>query len=395
MAGGGIYVFQSVRSSAKPKQMKAISVLVTGDFCPHYRIETLSAAGNAAAVFNDYLPLLKQCDLNITDIECPLTESKERIPKTGPYQWAAPHTVELLPKAGFHVAAMANNHIMDCGAQGALQTIAACKRLGIATVGIGTSDAEKRLPFSTVIREKKIAVLNFAESEFIITPDGAVKANPIDLPNNFRDIAAAKAAHDFVLVLLHGGNEFYHLPSPRMKDTCRFYVEAGADAVLCYHTHCFTGYEIFQDKPIFYGLGNFVYDWPGRSNGSWNHGYTVQLLLGYTIEFIIHPHTQGNEQPGVRLMTASERPVFFDRLNHLNNIIADDVQLAAAFNTYCSGVQRMYEAYIEPNFGKTIASLRARGWFPKFMKGRKKLLLLNIIRCEAHRDVLLKVLSNR
>jgi poly-gamma-glutamate synthesis protein (capsule biosynthesis protein) len=53
----------------------------------------------------------------------------------------------------------------------------------------------------------------------------------------------------------------------------------------------------------------------------------------------------------------------------------------------------MYDSYIEPYFGKTIASLRARGFFPKLMKKRKKLMLLNIARCEAHREVLLNLLS--
>ena len=373
--------------------MEEINILFTGDFCPHNRIEQLSEQGNYKAIFNDFINVFWDNDLNITDVECPLTTSKKRIPKTGPYQFAAPHTIGILKFANINLAAMANNHIMDCDAEGAVDTISVCRQAGIATVGIGSSAAEKRKPFSTIIKGKKIAIINFAENEFIAAPGGEMAANSLHLVNNYYDITAAKKEHDFVLLLVHGGNEFYHLPSPRVKETYRFFIDIGADAVISNHTHCFSGYEIYNGKPIFYSLGNFIYDWPERINTDWNIGFVVKLRISNTINFEIIPLKQNNEVPGVFHLNTPEKKLFDEKLLQLSNVISDDTKLAEAFDAYCSSKKRLYEAFIEPNFGSTIASLRARGFFPKLMKKRKRLLLLNLARCEAHRDVLLNLLS--
>jgi poly-gamma-glutamate synthesis protein (capsule biosynthesis protein) len=373
--------------------METIKILFTGDFCPHNRIEQLSKEGNYALIFNDFLREFEGNDLNITDVECPLTSSTNRIPKTGPYQFAAPHTINVLKYAHIGVAAMANNHIMDCDAAGALDTINGCNTAGIATVGIGSSAAERRKPFSTTIKGKTIALFNFTENEFIMAPGGEMGANSLHLVNNYYDITAAKKTHDVVLLLVHGGNEFYHLPSPRLKETYHFFIDIGADAVISNHTHCFSGYEVYNGKPIFYSLGNFIYDWPGKVNADWNKGFVVRLKITHTIDFDIIPLKQNNEAPGVFHLNEAEQKGFAERLAQLNAIIGDDEKLAAAFNDYCATVKRMYESFIEPNFGSTIASLRARGFFPKLMKKKKRLLLLNITRCEAHRDVLLNLLQ--
>ena len=375
--------------------MEEINILFTGDFCPHNRIEALSKDKNYAAIFNDFIDVFKGNDLNVTDVECPLTESKKRIPKTGPHQFAAPHTIDILKYAGIGLAAMANNHIMDCDAEGAIDTINLCKQAGIATVGIGNSAAERRKTFSIIIKGKKIAIINFAENEFITAPGGEMAANPLHLVNNYHDITAAKKEHDFVLLFLHGGNEFYHLPSPRVKETFRFFIDIGADAVISNHNHCFSGYEIYNGKPIFYSLGNFIYDWPQRIHTDWNIGFVVRFKITETINFDLIPLKQNNELPGVFHLNDIEKKLFDEKILYLSNIINDDTKLAEAFDLYCSSKNRMYEAFIEPNFGNTIASLRARGLFPKLMNKRKRLLLLNLARCEAHRDVLLNLLSKQ
>ena len=135
--------------------MEPIIILFTGDFCPHNRIEALSKQADYAAVFNDFIDVFQNNDLNVTDIECPLTESKKRIPKTGPHQFAAPHTIGILKHANIGLATMANNHIMDCDAEGAIDTLNVCREEGIDTVGIGRTTTERRKPFSTVIKGKK------------------------------------------------------------------------------------------------------------------------------------------------------------------------------------------------------------------------------------------------
>jgi len=366
----------------------AIKIVFTGDLCPHERIEKLVSEGQYDKIFNDFIEVFRNNDLNVVDLECPLTESTTGRPKTGPHQKADPQTARLLSHAGIGLACMANNHIMDYGSPGAVETMKLLKTAGIETVGIGRNNSEARNAFSLDIKGRRIAILNFADNEFLTAPGSNFQCNPIHPVHNYEDITNAKRDHDFVLLNMHGGNEFYHLPSPRIKELYRHYVNIGADAVISQHTHTISGYEVYEGKPIFYGLGNFIYDWPGKINSSWNRGFAVRLNITENVDFEIIPFEQCNEKPGVFKLDEAGRQVFQDRIQELNAIIANDELLEREFINYGEKVLPMYDAFIEPYFGKTITSLRKRGLLPRLMGRRKRLLLLNITRCESHKEVL-------
>lgn len=372
---------------------KTIKILLTGDFCPINRIENLALRHEFSDIFNDFSNVLNGNDLNITDLECPLTLSNTARPKTGPHQKAHPDCINILKHAGIHLAAMANNHIMDYGSEGALDTMELCAKNGINTIGIGKTREEAARPYSTIIQNKKIAVLNYADNEFLTTPDRALTCNPIDAVQCFYDIRIAKQNHDYVIVIMHAGNEFYELPAPRTKKLYRSVIDMGADAIISHHTHAFSGYEVYNSKPIFYGLGNFIYDWPGKAYTRWNKGYVVKLQLMDKIDYEIIPLKQCNDKPGVFHLNEKEKKSFYIEIDRLNQIIADDQQLEAEFQKYCQSVYPMYDAFIEPYFGKYLTALRKRGLFPKLMNRKKRLFLLNLARCESHRDVLIRMLK--
>ncbi len=370
-----------------------IRILITGDFCPHNRIEDLALKSDYKAVFNDFIDVFRGNDLNITDLECPLTLLKKGRRKTGPYQKANPVCIELLKFADIRLAALANNHIMDYGSAGAKETIELCHQNSIGIVGAGEDEAASRKPFISSIKGKQIAFINIADQEFLTSPDGMFQANPIDPVSTFNDIADAREKCDYIIIITHGGNEFYHLPSPRVKLLYRFFIDAGADAVISHHTHCFSGYELYKGKPIFYGLGNFIYDWPGRINTDWNKGYVVRLLISDKLLFKIIPLKQNNEIPGVFHLSDQEEQEFSQTMELRNEIIADDLKLEQAFQQHIKNVSAMYDAFVEPYFGRIYNALRQRGFLPNMLSRKKRLLLLNLLRCEAHREVLLRMLK--
>jgi hypothetical protein len=370
-----------------------VKILITGDFCPINRMEHLARESNFDPVFNDFAGEFRGNDLNVVDLECPLTLSESARLKTGPHQKAHPETVHLLKHLGIHVATLANNHIMDYGSEGFRDTMERCTEQGIRTVGAGSTAQEAEEPLSLRVRDRKVALVNMADNEFLTTPDGAFRCNPIDPVRSFRTVAQTRKDHDFVVVIVHGGNEFYELPSPRIKQLYRSLVEMGADAVVAHHTHAFSGYETYLSKPIFYGLGNFLYDWPGKRDQGWNRGYVVRLSLGDRVGFDVIPLKQNNEAPGIFHLDQGETDLFQKEINRLNGIIADDVQLEEKFLEYCRSVFPMYDAFLEPYFGKYITALRKRGLFPKLITRRKRLLYLNLVRCESHREVLLRLLK--
>ena len=75
-------------------------------------------------------------------------------------------------------------------------------------------------------------------------PENNIGANPIDIIDNAAQIKKAKKECDFVIVIAHGGHEYYNLPSPRMQKLYRFFAENGADIVIGHHTHCVSGHAI-------------------------------------------------------------------------------------------------------------------------------------------------------
>ena len=92
----------------------------------------------------------------------------------------------------------------------------------------------------------KIAILNFCENEWSIAEDDSPGANPMDIIDNTNHIREAKASHDKVIVIVHGGHEYYNLPSPRMQKQYRFYADQDADIVVGHNTHCISGSEMYK-----------------------------------------------------------------------------------------------------------------------------------------------------
>jgi len=371
-----------------------IKLLFTGDFCPHQRIEQLAIKENYNAVFNEFAKEFEGNDFNVVDLECPLTSIRTKLKKTGPHQVADPKTINLLKEIKVDLVAMANNHILDYGEKAMLDTVKLCRDNGIETIGVGSNLQEAKQPFIQELNGIKVGFLNFTENEWTIATNTSAGANPLDLIEVHNTIQNLKKIVDKIVVIAHGGNEFYHLPSPRIKRTYRFFIDAGANAVVSHHTHCFSGYEVYKESPIFYGLGNFMYDWPNKENDNWNFGFAVRLYIDDQIEFEIIPFKQNNgEEIGVHYLNKSEAETFNKRIKELNSIISDDEKLEIEFDKLCKEKTDIYSLYFEPYSGKILSSLRIRKLLPDLFSKRKRMLQLNIVRCESHRDILLKMLE--
>jgi poly-gamma-glutamate synthesis protein (capsule biosynthesis protein) len=100
-------------------------------------------------------------------------------------------------------------------------------------------------------------------------------------------------------------------------------------------------------------------------------GFVVRLRISDKFEFDIIPLNQNNKVPSLSHLNALEKIDFKKRLDLLSKINCDDEKIVAAFDSYCISVKEMYDAFFEPNFGKSENSLRVRGLFPKLMNKRK------------------------
>ena len=374
---------------------KKIKVLIGGDVCPIGLNLPYFKRGDIQRIFNDLVFEFDNADLSIVNLECPLVDEESPIFKIGPVIRAESACINGLKEAKIDVVNLANNHIMDHGAKGLNNTLSVCASAGIAIVGAGKNIKEARRMLIRQIGRIKIGILGVAEHEFSIATHNRCGANPLDLADYVRNLRDKRNNFDYLIVLLHGGNEYYPLPNPRLKDTCHFLVEMGANAVIVQHTHCAGSYEEYQSSHIVYGQGNLIFDLPNRDRVFYE-GFLVKLSISedLTSTMSIIPYTQSLLHPGARGMKKKEEQIFLNNIKARSSAIKDDNFVRAQWLQFCD--KNKY-AYLNRVFGHNfiLKKLIARGLFLKFLLQRKSLMRLqNTISCEAHREVLETILDN-
>src|SRR5690554_2201329 len=116
---------------------KSSSIIITGDIYPSGACEAPLVQGEAGQVFHDLLPHLQGADFVLGNLETPLTKLNNPITKDGANLKANPKTLNGLKKAGFRAFGLANNHILDHGDKGLMETMESLKREEIDFFGAG------------------------------------------------------------------------------------------------------------------------------------------------------------------------------------------------------------------------------------------------------------------
>jgi len=377
--------------------VKDLKILFVGDYCPIGRNKNFIEKNKYSDVFGDFKLLTSQADFCIANMEAPLTKSNTVIEKTGPNIKVPTSFLKPLKEIGFDAVTLANNHIMDYGEDGLKSTINVCEREGIRFVGAGENIIKARQPLLLNLNDRKIAIINIAENEFCAAETDQYGANPLNVITNHYDIQKAKKENDYVIVISHGGREHYQLPSPNLRERYRFFIDSGADAVIGHHTHCFSGFEYYNEKPIFYSLGNFIFDYKEKyQKGLWTQGYGLMLKIeDKNIDFDLIPFNQGRKiKSKLEFLSKKERIIFDAKIVELNSIIANDELFKIAWINYIKTQKKSYKSNLFIQ-NKYIRALISRGFLPAFFFHSKKhkTLLLNMLRCESHREIMIEVLK--
>ena len=362
-------------------------LLIAGDFCPVGRVAGLFGKVDYPSVLSGVAGVIGDADYSIVNLECPVAGT-EPVPKVGPSLQCGEEALKALKYAGFSCVTLANNHINDFGPEGVVGTISMLDEYSIDHVGAGKDITEASRVFFKTIGEETVAIVNCCEREFSIAGPDSPGACPLDPVLRFQDIRKAREEADHLVVILHGGYERCPFPSPRMVNYCRFFIDAGADAVICHHQHCASGYEIYSGKPIFYGLGNFCFDSDGKEECAWNEGLMVELSLnskGEESSFRLIPFTQCAIEPSVKLMEEAEAQAFKEKLASINDVLADPEALRKAYEAFLDRHAATYARVFAPN-GKIARFLSGIGLLKPFLSQRKRLLLKDYIDCESHRE---------
>jgi poly-gamma-glutamate synthesis protein (capsule biosynthesis protein) len=184
-----------------------------------------------------------------------------------------------LVNAGFDVLSTANNHAFDQGREGIEYTLDYLDSQNI--VAVGTRKRNDQTGFGRLV-ERKGVVVGFLAYSYAAFNDGGTNQDPQvatwhDWEGVLEEIGRLKEKAEILFVSIHAGGEYRRQPERRKKEFARAAIDAGADAVLGHHPHWVQPVEIYRGKPIFYSLGNFVFD----------QGHTWETSQGLMVEFRI------------------------------------------------------------------------------------------------------------
>ena len=341
--------------------------------------------------FAEVKRVVASCDHAMVNLESPVTNSNQPILKKGPCLKNNQSAFNIIDYCGFDIVTLANNHLRDFGGKGVTDTIDNCKQHGLTVVGAGCTVNEARQPILLKNDDITIGVINVCEHEFSIATKQSAGANPLDFPNLFEDIQELRKKVDKVMVIIHGGREHYQLPTPRMKREYHLIADFGADVIINHHQHCYSGYEFYKGKPIFYGLGNFFFDDPNkRDDKKWNHGLILQLdVEKEKVDFRLIPFEQCNKET---IINVADYSTVIKQMEEINSIIANDERLEAEFNKLVEKDKRKLLFPFIPYRNHYLKALYNRGHLSDGLSPKDKVNIENIVSCETHRELLLHYL---
>lgn len=261
-----------------------IKVFFCGDFCSKPSTELIT-------VSEDLRERIAECDLKVCNFEVPLKpECKKYPPQRRERFFQNDNAPDFLHSLGFNLFSIATNHTFDWDDEGFWKTKAA---LGDAAFGAGTYD-EAYKPKIVEVHGIKIGFLAVCFAAYkgvfadLMKHDGLGCAYINDLKVN-HVILEAKKDVDYLIVLPHDGIEYIDIPLPATIARYRDFIDYGADAVIGTHPHCPQGWEEYKGKPIFYSLGNFLfnskegYSYRANNRPHWYEGLCVVLNIDNNI----------------------------------------------------------------------------------------------------------------
>ena len=234
-----------------------MKTLLLGDICPSKASTESFVNKDIDKLFGDAVSLFRDSEFTFANLECAITESEARIKKFGPHLKAPREIAEVMKEIGISLCGLSNNHVFDFGIEGAVDTINALNSVSIPYTGFGMNYEDSRKNYVIEKDGERIVIVAVCEHEFSGALKNRMGSRTFDEFETIEDIREAKKNADRVIVLYHGGKEYSRFPSPRLRKACRAMVSAGADVVLCQHSHCIGCYERVGNSHILYGQGNF------------------------------------------------------------------------------------------------------------------------------------------
>ena len=354
-------------------------VNISGDFFLN-RDNNINISKRTIEFFNN-------SDLNLFNLEAPVqfnTKLDNKITKIGPNLKIESSSIKpFIKKLNIGGFTLANNHIFDYGLEGIQSTRQYLHKNSILEFGL-TYSANKII----IINEIKIAIINICENEYSTINDNV---NGLDLIKVHHEIKKIKDKCDHIVVIYHGGNEYLEIPSPNQINKFKYFVDIGADVIVSHHSHTISGFESYNNKPIFYGLGNFLFQSENTSD-HWNRGMVVTLNISKSkIDYKLNFIKNKNGKLEILDNPSNDYQSIYNEVISINKIILNEQLYSTAWNKYLVKKKEDYTKLISPvnsidnKYIRKIFRILEDFKILKFT--RFYLTMLNLFRCESHKEI--------
>ena len=242
----------------------SLTVVLTGDILLDRGVRQVIERRGADRLFSPGVDsVLRSAQVVVGNLECPATKIVAPVFKRFIFR-AEPEWLTTLQQHGFTHLNLANNHAIDQGREGLMDTRRNIQRAGMVPIGAGATMDEAVQPVLLaesprrvwLVPSLRLALENYA----YLTDRPCVSQEPMDsLLERVHRLKRADSTA-IVIVSLHWGGEHTLQPVPRQRVEAHQLVMAGADVIVCHHTHTLQTVEEYRGKMIYYSIGNFIFD---------------------------------------------------------------------------------------------------------------------------------------
>ncbi len=247
-----------------PQKNNTVTIGFVGDLMLGRLVNEHIAHYGHAYPWGNTLPILNATDFNIANLETTLTKSIQKVPKVFNFK-SDPNNVASLKLANIKIVSLANNHILDFGNKGLIETIDTLNQESIEHVGAGINKQEAKKPVLIEKNNLQIGIIGYTD----YPKDWAAQENKPgtnvitidDIKTVQHDIRQLKKDADIVIVSIHWGPNMRQRPTQKFVDFAHAMIDAGADIIHGHSAHIFQGIEVYKNKLIMYDTGDFVDDY--------------------------------------------------------------------------------------------------------------------------------------
>lgn len=254
--------------------------------------------------------IMTKSNVMVANSEFTVSDRGEKMP--GKYYTfrGSPKRLPIYNEMGVDLVTLANNHVYDFGEIAFNDMINSLNEYKIPYIGAGKTKEEAKRPYYFIVNGYKIAFVNATRAEkLILTPEATTTSGGVFRcydPTEFIEVIKnAKKESDYVIALIHWGREDSHELEEVQKETSKVYINAGADVIVGSHAHVLQEIEFYEEKPIIYNLGDFIFNNETKDTGI----FQIRLNNNGKMDYYFIPAYESQEYTSLLEGTEKQRVI--------------------------------------------------------------------------------------